>query len=226
MKDCLVAPNLPEKPKVAPIIHERPKMPARTWSALRSHILTERKKKREEEGKQKEEERRKREREHRAKQEANNLEVGNIFTSFSLPEIFSFDFFTEIFLQETKEQIAGLETKLASLKEEKHQLFLTLKKVLNEDDVRRKKESSELSSLYPQNSHPNVLPLSGHIVQPPGSSRYIQPGQSGSGEARGRSAYMKPPGGSSYHSSQQHFPYLPPLITTTATGRVKTCRGL
>ena len=127
-------------------------------------------------------------------------------------------------MQETKEQIAGLETKLASLKEEKHQLFLTLKKVLNEDDVRRKKESSELSSLYPQNSHPNVLPLSGHIVQPPGSSRYIQPGQSGSGEARGRSAYMKPPGGSSYHSSQQHFPYLPPLITTTATGRVKTCR--
>ena len=128
-------------------------------------------------------------------------------------------------MQETKEQIAGLETKLASLKEEKHQLFLTLKKVLNEDDVRRKKESSELSSLYPQNSHPNVLPLSGHIVQPPGSSRYIQPGQSGSGEARGRSAYMKPPGGTSYHSSQQHFPYLPPLITTTATGRVKTCRG-
>ena len=35
---------------------------------------------------------------------------------------------------------------------------------------------------------------------------------------------MKPPGGTNYHSSQQHFPYLPPLITTTATGRVKTCR--
>ena len=151
MKDCLVAPNIPEKPKVAPIIHERPKMPARTWSALRSHILTERKKKREEEGKQKEEERRKREREHRKKQEANNLE-------------------------ETKEQIAQLETKLSSLKEEKHQLFLTLKKVLNEDDVRRRKESSEMSAMYPQPHPSNVLPMSGHIVQPPSSSRYIQPG--------------------------------------------------
>ena len=165
MKDCLVAPNIPEKPKVAPIIHERPKMPARTWSALRSHILTERKKKREEEGKQKEEERRKREREHRKKQEANNLE-------------------------ETKEQIAQLETKLSSLKEEKHQLFLTLKKVLNEDDVRRRKESSEMSAMYPQPHPSNVLPMSGHIVQPPGSSRYMQPSQS---SQHRQGMYMKPP---------------------------------
>ena len=216
MKDCLVAPNIPEKPKVAPIIHERPKMPARTWSALRSHILTERKKKREEEGKQKEEERRKREREHRKKQEANNLE-------------------------ETKEQIAQLETKLSSLKEEKHQLFLTLKKVLNEDDVRRKKESSELSGLYPQPHHPNVLPLSGHIVQPPSSSRYIQPGQ---GSQHRQGMYMKPPVASPHlkrgrspspaapaSASVYHPPpppvssrpvyssyHLPPLITTQASG--------
>ena len=215
MKDCLVAPNIPEKPKVAPIIHERPKMPARTWSALRSHILTERKKKREEEGKQKEEERRKREREHRKKQEANNLE-------------------------ETKEQIAQLETKLSSLKEEKHQLFLTLKKVLNEDDVRRKKESSELSGLYPPAHHPNVLPLSGHIVQPPSSSRYIQPGQSSQHRAgmymkppaasphlkRGRSPSPATPPASVYHpppppvSSRPAYSsyHLPPLITTQAAG--------
>ena len=39
----------PEKPKLAPVIHERPKMPARTWSALRSHIIAERRKKQEEE---------------------------------------------------------------------------------------------------------------------------------------------------------------------------------
>ena len=142
-----------EKPKVVPIIHERPKMPAKTWSALRSHILAERKKKREEEGKQKEEERLKRERESKKEQEANNLE-------------------------KTKEQIALLEEKLSSLKDEKHQLFLTLKKVLNEDDVRRRKETSEMNSMYPQQSHAsNVLPMSGHIVQPGSSSRYIQPGQ-------------------------------------------------
>jgi len=153
-----------EKPKVVPIIHERPKMPAKTWSALRAHIQAERKKKREEEGKQKEEERLKRERESKKKQEANNLE-------------------------ETKEQIAMLEEKLSSLKEEKHQLFLTLKKVLNEDDVRRRKESSEMNSMFPQSHASNVLPMSGHIVQPSSSSRYIQPGQ---GHQQRQSIYMKP----------------------------------
>jgi len=140
----------PEKPKVAPIIHERPKMPARTWSALRSHILAERRRRQEEEGRVVEEERLKRERENRKKQEQSSLEV-------------------------TKEQIVQLEEKLTSLKEEKHQLFLTLKKVLNEDDVRRKKESSEMSSLYPQ-SHPSVLPMSGHVQAP--TSRYMQAGLS------------------------------------------------
>lgn len=40
-------------------------------------------------------------------------------------------------LGETREQIATLENELAQLKEEKHQLFLQLKKVLNEDDRRR-----------------------------------------------------------------------------------------
>jgi len=40
-------------------------------------------------------------------------------------------------LGETREQIATLESELCQLKEEKHQLFLQLKKVLNEDDRRR-----------------------------------------------------------------------------------------
>ena len=42
----------------------------------------------------------------------------------------------------TKEQIGDLEEKLSSLKKEKHQLFLTLKKVLNEDETRRRKDNS------------------------------------------------------------------------------------
>lgn len=41
-------------------------------------------------------------------------------------------------LGETREQISQLEQRLAQLKEEKHQLFLQLKKVLNEDDNRRR----------------------------------------------------------------------------------------
>jgi len=166
----------PEKPKLAPVIHERPKMPARTWSALRSHIIAERRKKQEEEGKLEEEERMKREREHKKKQEANNLE-------------------------ETKEQISLLEEKLTSLKEEKHQLFLTLKKVLNEDDVRRRKESSEMAVLYPQ--HPTVFPLTGHVAPSSNSSissRYMQPAH----QSR-QSLYMKP-GGSGGHG----LPPVPP----------------
>lgn len=41
-------------------------------------------------------------------------------------------------LGETREQISQLEQRLQQLKEEKHQLFLQLKKVLNEDDNRRR----------------------------------------------------------------------------------------
>ena len=39
---------------------------------------------------------------------------------------------------ETREQISTLETELAQLKNEKHQLFVQLKKVLHEDDNRRR----------------------------------------------------------------------------------------
>jgi len=156
--------SVPEKPKLAPVIHERPKMPARTWSALRSHIIAERRKKQEEEGKLEEEKRLKREREHKKRQEANNLE-------------------------ETKEQISLLEEKLSNLKEEKHQLFLTLKKVLNEDDVRRRKESSELAVLYPQ-QHSSVFPMTGHVAQTSNAAaggRYMHPAP----QSR-QSVYMKP----------------------------------
>lgn len=41
-------------------------------------------------------------------------------------------------LGETREQITTLENELSQLKDEKHQLFLQLKKVLNEDDNRRR----------------------------------------------------------------------------------------
>lgn len=41
-------------------------------------------------------------------------------------------------LGETREQLSNLENELITLKDEKHQLFLQLKKVLNEDDNRRR----------------------------------------------------------------------------------------
>lgn len=52
-------------------------------------------------------------------------------------------------LGETREQISNLDNELSQLKAEKHQLFLQLKKVLNEDDRRRQliKETKFASQL-------------------------------------------------------------------------------
>uniref|UniRef100_A0A2K6A666 G protein pathway suppressor 2 n=1 Tax=Mandrillus leucophaeus TaxID=9568 RepID=A0A2K6A666_MANLE len=50
-------------------------------------------------------------------------------------------------LEETKEQILKLQEKLLALQEEKHQLFLQLKKVLHEEEKRRLKEQSDLTTL-------------------------------------------------------------------------------
>lgn len=46
-------------------------------------------------------------------------------------------------LGETREQIQLLDDKLSSLRNEKQQLFLQLKKVLNEDDNRKKQMRKE-----------------------------------------------------------------------------------
>ena len=148
-----------DKPKTAPVIHERLKMPRATWDALRNHIIMERKRKQEEEEKSEEYERLKKEREYRKKQEATSLE-------------------------ETKDQIAELEVKLTNLKDEKHQLFLTLKKVLNEDETRRRKETDELNILYGGPQHPPVLPLAGHT--PHNQHIYMNP------QSRQPSHYLKP----------------------------------
>ena len=88
-------------------------------------------------------------------------------------------------LGETKEQIAKLEEKLTSLKEEKHQLFLTLKKVLNEDETRRRKETSEMNILYPQHGAMANFPLSGHVAQN-NVAMYLHP------QSRQPAMYLKP----------------------------------
>lgn len=47
-------------------------------------------------------------------------------------------------LEQVKEQLGKLECKLNDLKNEKHQLFLQLKKVLNEDETRKRQRDSEI----------------------------------------------------------------------------------
>jgi G protein pathway suppressor 2 len=129
------------------VIHERPKMPRATWEALRNHIIRERQNKKKKEEKNEEYERLKKERENKKKQEASSLE-------------------------ETKEQIGQLEQKLTNLKEEKHQFFLTLKKVLNEDDTRRRKETSEMNNIMGYTQSTPIMPLAGHAQQ---HHMYLQP---------------------------------------------------
>lgn len=58
-------------------------------------------------------------------------------------------------LGETREQICNLENELSQLKEEKHQLFLQLKKVLNEDDRRRQLIKETRFGLTKGNAHKN-----------------------------------------------------------------------
>ncbi|KAL0269281.1 UNVERIFIED_CONTAM: hypothetical protein PYX00_007074 [Menopon gallinae] len=95
------------------------------WQALKNHIIRERQKKKQEQEADAEVQRQRREREQKQKQDVMTL-------------------------GETREQISALETRLAALTEEKHQLFLQLKKVLNEDDNRRRqavvKESAKRRS--------------------------------------------------------------------------------
>ncbi|XP_050960148.1 G protein pathway suppressor 2-like isoform X3 [Labeo rohita] len=121
-----------------PALLERPKLSSAMARALHKHIMKERERKRQEEEevdkmmeqKMKEEEERKRTKE--------------------MEERMS--------LEETKEQVQKMGEKLQVLQEEKHQLFLQLKKVLHEEEKRRRKEQSDITTL-PSASYQTSLPL-------------------------------------------------------------------
>ncbi|XP_010769412.1 G protein pathway suppressor 2 isoform X2 [Notothenia coriiceps] len=62
-------------------------------------------------------------------------------------------------LEETKEQVMKMGEKLQGLQEEKHQLFLQLKKVLHEEEKRRRKEQRyDITTLTPA-SYQTSLPM-------------------------------------------------------------------
>ncbi|KAK7788334.1 hypothetical protein R5R35_013966 [Gryllus longicercus] len=174
------------------------------WDALKAHIMRERQKKKQEQEADAEVERQRKERERQQKQDVMTL-------------------------GETREQIQQLETRLAQLKDEKHQLFLQLKKVLNEDDNRRRqlfKESNEMMSMhtYPAvalSQHPPLflqqnMPLAGrapifkvapthgaqHSLLPPGALK------------RSRSPSPPPP---NYH---QGYGYKPQTIPAYSQQKV------
>ncbi|MCI4377511.1 hypothetical protein PGIGA_G00204380 [Pangasianodon gigas] len=179
-----------EKPKLAPplpvtmpALLERPKLSNAMARALHKHIMRERERKRQEEEevdkmmeqKMKEEEERKRTKE--------------------MEERMS--------LEETKEQVQKMGEKLQGLQEEKHQLFLQLKKVLHEEEKRRRKEQSDITTLTSA-SYQSSIPLhSGqHLLSLQGSPvSHSRPG--GLLAERGKQLFQTPgiPG--------RHFPGQP-----------------
>ncbi|XP_029614408.1 G protein pathway suppressor 2 isoform X1 [Salmo trutta] len=135
----------PPIPTIMPALLERPKLSNAMARALHKHIMRERDRKRQEEEevdkmmeqKQKEEEERKRKKE--------------------VEERMSLD--------ETKEQIMKMGEKLQGLQEEKHQLFLQLKKVLHEEEKRRRKEQSDMTTLTSATYQPSMAIHSGqHLL--------------------------------------------------------------
>ncbi|CAH1108629.1 unnamed protein product [Psylliodes chrysocephalus] len=110
------------------------------WKVLKAHILRERARKRQEREQEVEEERLRKEREAREQQDVMTL-------------------------GETREQISQLEQKLTQLKEEKHQLFLQLKKVLNEDDNRRRQKENTENMISIQNLPTNMIQQQLYIQQ-------------------------------------------------------------
>ncbi|XP_029311297.1 G protein pathway suppressor 2 isoform X5 [Cottoperca gobio] len=134
-----------------PALLERPKLSNAMARALHKHIMRERERKRQEEEevdkmmeqKMKEEEERKRTKE--------------------IEERMS--------LEETKEQVMKMGEKLQGLQEEKHQLFLQLKKVLHEEEKRRRKEQRyDITTLTSASYQPSLPMHAGqHLLSIQGS---------------------------------------------------------
>ncbi|XP_064650783.1 G protein pathway suppressor 2-like isoform X2 [Lineus longissimus] len=121
-----------------PALIERPKMTKTMYQALKRHIMKEREKKKQEQEQDEAQERMKKEREQRKKKEQED----------------------SMTLEQTKEQVTSnirqQETKLDSLKKEKHELFSQLKKVLHqEDETRRRAQVKEQNELLSMSQHYN-----------------------------------------------------------------------
>ncbi|KAK7105807.1 G protein pathway suppressor 2-like isoform X2 [Littorina saxatilis] len=180
-----------------PALLERPKMTRTMYEGLKRHIMNERAKIKQEQEQDALIERMRKEREQRKKKEEEEA----------------------LTLEQTKEQISQLEKRLDQLRSDKHQLFLQLKKVLNqEEETRRRaqlKEQSEMLSLQQQaysqhglgpSGHPVMLQAS-HMSSRPTLYKPVQmPVQAPMKRARSPS----PPPSSSYQSnyhSDSKYPY-------------------
>ncbi|CAD7015442.1 unnamed protein product [Ceratitis capitata] len=115
----------------------------RLRSALKAYVLKERQRKKEEVDAKEEEERLRKEREERDHQ-------------------------NDVSLENTREKIAKLDQQIKDLHNQKQQLFLQLKKVLNEDENRKKQQKDEMYAMQAlQAQQVNVAPPPPQVFIPP-----------------------------------------------------------
>ncbi|XP_065074135.1 basic salivary proline-rich protein 2 isoform X2 [Ochlerotatus camptorhynchus] len=140
--------TVPPQPPAQPVV--KTEKEEQLWNALKRHIMRERERKKQELEAEVEEERLRKEREAREKQDVMTL-------------------------GETKEQIQMLEKQLQELRNEKQQLFLQLKKVLNEDDNRKRqmKESVEMFAIHNIPQPQIFLPQRTPTAMPPHQQHLI-----------------------------------------------------
>lgn len=132
-----------------PALLERPKLSSAMARALHRHVMMERERKRQEE----EEVDKMMEQKLREEQERRRRK--------EMEERMS--------LEETREQLQKLQERLAALQDEKHQLFLQLKKVLHEEEKRRRKEQSDLTTLTAAAYQQGLVHSGGHVLNMQGS---------------------------------------------------------
>lgn len=161
-----------------------------TYQALKRYIMREREKKKQEQEQDKEQERLKKERELKKKKEQED----------------------SLTLEQTKEQIFQLEEKLKVLKQEKHEMFQQLKKVLNQESEMKQraqvKEQNEMAA-WQQFHNPGIGSITG-----PSQSLFLQrhikymnvPVSGSQGVKRSRSPSPSPSAPYQHYGAQLQMP--------------------
>ncbi|CAB3243076.1 unnamed protein product [Arctia plantaginis] len=183
-------------PAVTATAEEQNEENQKMWSALKRYIIRERQRKKEEYEAEVEEERLRKEREARERQDVMTLE-------------------------ETKEQIDQLELKLKQLEKEKQQLFMQLKKVLNEDEIRKRQQQKETNDFYSE-MQPMKMPM-GNISIP------MFPMSSSTGQSEPPQSQGRPPPLTSHlmpkHKHSNLFPQQQTIVRGPIQSGVKRQRS-
>ncbi|GLV40603.1 uncharacterized protein CBL_04405 [Carabus blaptoides fortunei] len=172
-------------------VNDKSKASEHMWNALKQHIIRDRQRKKQEREAEVEEERLRKEREAREQQDVMSL-------------------------GETREQISQLELKLAQLKEEKHQLFLQLKKVLNEDDNRRRQLVKENNDMLTIQALPSAGLVHPQLFIPQSVPRVAPVAPQGFKTSNKRTRSPSPPTAVPVSLYHQGYAYKPQAVPNTS----------